>query len=172
MACVSCDSLWYALQRVTSRESHPSFHYFEPTEEEWRQGPDFLCRRHIESAEAQTPAIEEFVDRELKEGHSFVFEGAWITPEMASRRCLASDETVAVFLHEPEESEVLASMVQRQRRDHPSERQLRLSAMAWRYGNWLCEGAERHGLPVVSARPRETLVDRIIEAAQSEGGMK
>ena len=53
-ACVSADSVWHALQAVTSRESHPPVHYFEPTEEEWRQGPDFLCARHIESAQAQT----------------------------------------------------------------------------------------------------------------------
>ena len=68
-------------------------------------------------------------------------------------------------------SEVLASMVKRQNRDHPSERQLRLSEMAWRYGNWLREGADRHGLPVVAARPRETLTDRIIDHLGIEGGL-
>jgi 2-phosphoglycerate kinase len=163
--CVSGDSLWIALKAVTTRESHPAFHYFEPTEEEWRRGPDFLCARHIESAEALTLALEAFIDRELKEGHRLLLEAAWITPEMAARRCRSSPVTSAVFIHEPEESEVLASMVNRQKREFPSERQLRLSAMAWRYGNWLREGALKYGLPVVEARPRETLVDRIMEAA-------
>jgi hypothetical protein len=36
--------------------------------------------------------------------------------------------------------------------------------MAWRYGNWLRDGALAHGLPVVEARPRNTLVDRIMQA--------
>ena len=165
MACVSGDSLWHALQSVTSRESHPAFHYFEPTEEEWRRGADYLCQRHIESAEAQTPAIEAFIDRELKEGHKLLLQGAWITPELAARRCEASADTRAVFIHEPEESQILASMVLRQRRDHPSERQIRLAAMSWLYGNWLSDGAEGRGLPVVEARPRETLVDRIMQEA-------
>jgi hypothetical protein len=38
--------------------------------------------------------------------------------------------------------------------------------MAWRYGNWLREGAKARGLPVVEARPRETLVDRIMAAIE------
>jgi len=167
IACVSGDSLWHALKSVTSRESHTAFHYFEPTEEEWRRGADYLCQRHIESAEAQTPAIEAFVDREVKEGHRLLLQGAWITPEMAARRCEASEDTAAVFIHEPDESQILASMVSRQRRDHPSERQIRLAAMAWRYGNWLRKGAEGHGLPVVEARPRETLIDRIMQAVDA-----
>jgi 2-phosphoglycerate kinase len=163
--CVSADALWKALMSVTSRESHPAFHYFEPTEEEWRRGPDFVCERHVESAQAQTPALQAFIDWELKEGHSMLLEGAWITPEMAARHCEALRDTRAVFIHEPDEDGILASMVERQLRDSPSERQIRLAAMAWRYGNRLRDGARKHGLPVVEARPRDTLVDRIIEAA-------
>jgi 2-phosphoglycerate kinase len=165
IACVSGDSLWHALQAATTRESHPPFHYFEPTEEEWMRGPEFLSERHIEAARAMTPAIDAFLDREIAEGHRLVFQSAWLTPEAAARRCEATAETRAVFIHEPEEAEVLATMVKRQRREYPSERQLRLAPMAWRYGNWLQEEAEKRGLPVVQARPRETLVERIMQAA-------
>jgi 2-phosphoglycerate kinase len=129
-------------------------------------GPDFLCARHIESAEAQTPALEAFIDWEMKEGHRMLLEGAWITPEAAARRCETSPATRAVFIYEPDEDEVMASMVARQKRDHPSERQMRLAAMAWRYGNWIRDGARENGLPVVDARPRATLVDRILVAAE------
>jgi hypothetical protein len=38
--------------------------------------------------------------------------------------------------------------------------------MAWRYGNWIRDGARENGLPVVDARPRATLVDRILVAAE------
>ncbi len=166
IACVSADSLWYALQTVTSRESHAAFHYFEPTEEEWRQGPEFLCTHHIKCAEAQTPALDAFIDFELMEGRRFVLEGAWITPAMAARRVQGTPDVRAVFIHEPDQEGVLLSMMTRSGRDHPSERLLRQSEMAWRYGNWVRGGANEHGLRVVEARPRETLVERIIQAIE------
>jgi 2-phosphoglycerate kinase len=165
IACISADALWKALMSVTSRESHPAFHYFEPTEEEWQRGPEFLCARHIESAETQAPALDAFIDWEMKEGHRLLIEGAWITPQLAARHCNAVPHARAVFIYEPDEDAILASMVERQRRDSPSERQVRLAAMAWRYGNWIRDDAQEHGLPVVDARPRETLVERIVGAA-------
>jgi 2-phosphoglycerate kinase len=113
-----------------------------------------------------TPAIDAFLDREIAEGHRLVFQSAWLTPEAAARRCEATAEARAVFIHEREEAEVLATMVKRQGREYPSERQKRLAPMAWRYGNWLQEEAEKRGLPVAQARPRETLVERIIAVAQ------
>ena len=130
VACVSADSVWHALQAVTSRESHPPLHYFEPTEDEWRQGPDFLCARHIKSALAQTPALDAFLDREMKEGHRLLFEGAWITPEMAARRCAEVPGTRAAFIYEPEQEEVLASMMTRSGRDAP----VRTAAETVRHG--------------------------------------
>ncbi|TMB98153.1 MAG: hypothetical protein E6J42_06630 [Chloroflexi bacterium] len=163
-SCVSADAIWQALRAATTRESHPAFHYFEPSEDEWRRGPDFLCARHIECAETMSPPLDAAIDFELHQRHPLVFEGAWITPEMAARRVQMSAQTRAVFIYEPEESEILASMVRRQNRDSPSERQVKLAAMAWRYGNWLREGAEKHGLPIVRARPRDTLVERIVDA--------
>ena len=166
LSCVSADSLWKALMSVTSPESHPPFHYFEPTEEEWLRGPDFLCSRHIECAQAMTPALDAFIGWELHDGHPHLIEGAWITPEMARRRCDASPGAQAAFIHEPDQEAIVTAMMERQRRDSPSERQLRLSAMAWHYGNWIREGALEYGLPVVEARPRDTLVDRIILAAE------
>jgi 2-phosphoglycerate kinase len=128
------------------------------------RGPDHLAKLHIETAEAMTGALEGFIDRELREGHRFVFEGAWITPEMAARKSV-SQQVRAIFIDEPEEQEILASMLQRSKRTEPLPRQLSLAAMAWRYGNWLREQTERLGLPSVLARPRETLVERILEAA-------
>ncbi len=161
---MSADAVWKALERATTPETHPAFHYFEPPPDVMAQGPDHLLKLHIEAAEAMTGALEAFIDWELIEGHRFVFEGAWITPESAARRC-ASERERAVFIDEPVEQEILASMLQRSKRTEPLPRQLTISAMAWRYGNWLREQTTRLGLPSVLAQPRQTLVDRIIAAA-------
>ncbi len=112
-----------------------------------------------------TPALEAFINWEMKEGNRFIFQGAWITPELAARRCAASDEVRAVFLDEPVADDIMASMLERSKRTEPDARQLVVARVAWLYGNWIREQAERHRIPLVAARPRETLVERIIEAA-------
>ena len=165
IACISADSIWKALVSATTPDSHPSFHHFEPTPEVFARGPEHLAGLHIEQASAMTWPLEAFVDWELHDHNRFVFEGAWITPELAARLSSESPEVCAVFIDEPEEKEILASMLKRSGRTDPLPRQLSISAMAWRYGNWLREQIGRLGLASVPARPRETLADRIIAAA-------
>ena len=166
--CLSADSVWKALMAVTTPGTHPDFHHFEPTPEVHAIGPEYLLQLHIAEAQAMTPALDAFLDWELHEGSRFVFQGAWITPELAAKRCSSTGER-AVFIDEPEESAILASMMERSGRVslglEPLPRQLSISAMAWRYGNWLREGTRQSGIPTVTARPRETLADRILAAA-------
>lgn len=166
MACLSADSLWKALEAATTPVSHPAFHHFEPSPEVMAMGPDHLTKLHIETAEAMTGPIDAFLDWELHERNRFVYQGAWITPELAARRCKTSTAERAVFIYEPIEAEILAAMLERSGRTEPLPRQLSISAMAWRYGNWQHERTERLGLPSVEARPRETLVERLLLAAQ------
>lgn len=168
IACISADSVWKALMAATTPEEHPDFHHFEPTPEVHAKGTDHLLQLHIAVANAMTPSLDAFLDWELHEGNRFVFQGAWITPELAAKRCESGFER-AVFIDEPDEREILNSMMERSGRKaqglEPLPRQLSISAMAWRYGDWLRKQGLKLGLPIVAARPRETLSDRIIAAA-------
>lgn len=112
-----------------------------------------------------TPALAAFIDWELHERNRFVFHGAWITPHFAAQKCASSPKVRAVFIDEQLAEKILASMVKRSGRTEPNERQLVIAEVAWLYGKWLREEAHHHGVPTVPARPRKTLVDRIISAA-------
>jgi 2-phosphoglycerate kinase len=163
---VSNDSLWKAILALTTPESHPLFH------EWWRPEvndgpPEALARLHAEEAEAMTPAIEAFIDRELAERSRLVFHGAWITPALAARKCAQTPEVRAVFIDDPNEDDLLGSMVTRSGRSEPGARLIMLARVSVLYGDWLRQGAQRHGVPVVLARPHEALADRILEAADS-----
>jgi 2-phosphoglycerate kinase len=127
--------------------------------------PEHLLKVHIEEAETMTPALEAFINWEMKEGNRFIFQGAWITPELAARRCAASDEVRAVFIDEPVAEEIMISILERSSRTKPDARQLIVARVGWLYGNWLREGAKKHGISIVSARPRETLADSIVAVA-------
>jgi 2-phosphoglycerate kinase len=120
---------------------------------------------HIQEAETMAPALEAFISWEMKEGNRFIFQGAWMTPEFAARRRAVSDEVRAVFIDEPLESDIMASILERSNRTEPDARQLIVARVAWLYGNWIRQQANQQGVPLVAARPRETLVGRIIAAA-------
>ena len=162
--CFSADSVWRAALALTTAETHPALHQW-PRPEVVPDDPEHLLKVHIQEAETMTPALEAFISWEMKEGNRFIFQGAWITPELAACCGEPSDDVRAVFIDEALESDIMSSMLERSKRTEPDARQLVVARVGWLYGNWLREGALKHGLPVVPARPRETLVDRIIEAA-------
>lgn len=163
--CLSADSVWRAILATTTAETHPALHRW-PRPEVVPEDPEHLLKVHIGEAETMTPALEAFINWEMKEGNRLIFQGAWITPGLAARRCASSDEVRAVFLDEPLESDILASMLERSKRSEPDARQLIVARVGWLYGNWIREHAERQGIPLVASRPRETVVGRIIEAAR------
>lgn len=149
---------------TTTPETHPALHRW-PRPEVVPDSAEHLLNVHIEEARTLTPALEAFVSWEMKEGNRFVFQGAWITPEMAARQCAESDEVRAVFIDETERDGIMANMLERSKRTEPDARQLIVAEVGWMYGNWIREEATKHGMPAVAARPRETLVQRIIAAA-------
>jgi 2-phosphoglycerate kinase len=163
LPCFSADSIWRALLAVTTPETHPALFQW-PRPEVVPDDAEHLLRVHIAEAETLTPALEAFVRWELKEGNRFILQGAWITPDLAARLCTETGELRAVFLDEEREAGIMSSMLERSKRGEPDARQRVVARVGWVYGNWLREGAKQRGLPIVAARPRETLVDRIIKA--------
>ena len=164
IACLSADSVWVALLAFTSADAHPVLHQW-PRAEETDLDPQHLARVHIQEAEALTPALDAFVRWEMKEGNRLVFQGAWITPDLAASLCESGDVR-AVFIDECDETEILRWMVERSGVAAPTRRQIVMAKTAALYGEWIREGATSLGQPMVAARPRETLVERIVAAAE------
>ena len=108
------------------------------------------------------PVIEHY----LWEGQSVVLEGAWIAPSIAARWTRNHEAVRAVFIHEPNKDEVLATMLERSGKQSPTTRVRMISEACWLVGNWARESALAEGLPVVDARPRATLTERVLEATQ------
>jgi 2-phosphoglycerate kinase len=164
IACLSADSVWRALFAFTSADRHPVLFQW-PRAEESGLDPEQLARIHIQESEALTPALEAFVKWEMKEGNRFVMQGAWITPDLAAS--LREPGNVrAVFIDETDEASILAWMVERSGLAEPTRRQTVMAKTAALYGEWIRDGAKRQSVPLVAARPRETLIDRILAEAE------
>src|SRR5688572_16289431 len=122
----------------------------------------------IADGEALSPAIEVVIENHVDQRIPVVIEGDGILPSVLERppvRDRASGGRIrAVFLTEADADALHFNLVAR-------------GADTWRddlrwyarksatYGEWLEQEAARRGLPTVAARPRETLVERILSAA-------
>jgi hypothetical protein len=70
----------------------------------------------------------------------------------------------AVFLHEPDEVQLIANY---QLREPASGMQITRAQVSVLKGAWLRQEAEKYGVPVVAARPWETVFERVVEAVGS-----
>jgi 2-phosphoglycerate kinase len=66
----------------------------------------------------------------------------------------------AIFVHEPDVEQLVHNY--RLREPDAGEQRGRAEASV-RYSDWLAEQAARHGIPVISARPWDTALDRLYE---------
>jgi len=121
-------------------------------------------------AKALAAAVEVVVESHVDQGAPIVIEGDGILPSLLTRppiRARTSGERVrAIFVVEPDEEAILASIVARGRGlDGWSDTDVRTRARAyWLYGQWLAAEARYHALPVVAPRPWDTLAVRITAA--------
>ena len=160
------DVIWVALKAATDSASHPLLHYFDPSDEEmFGLTSERLCERHIKSAHAISQVVDPLIEYYLWERWPVVLEGAWITPSAAARWSREYDGVRSVFIHEPDVDTILAAMVSRSGRQHPTPRQKVGSKVFWLFGNWVRERALADRLPIVDASPRATLAERVLAVA-------
>ena len=131
--------------------------------------PEELRDQHIAASRFICRTLPKAFEAELTFHRTVVADGAWLLPEFVSALELPGLEVRkhAVYIHEPEAVEVKHAM--RRRRGLPvTASWQRGGAAAWAlHGDWLAAEAEKYGIPVVRARPRATLTERVWAALLS-----
>jgi 2-phosphoglycerate kinase len=127
----------------------------------------------VEVGEAVASAIEVVIENHVDERIPVVIEGDGILPSIFERGPVreraAGGRVRAVFLYE-EDPEALRVNLLARGRDGWREDLGWYARRSARHSAWLRREAERRGLPTLAARPRETLVERILVAsAEWEG---
>ena len=157
------DDFQVLLERMTTPEQQPVLHF-------WRThpAPDQLSAAEIMEqglavGQVMAVGLETVIANHLESQTPVVLEGDFIHPSLAAQESfagLASDGRVrAIFLYEMDEQQLLTNFLQREPEGGPQGTRARVS---WLYGQWLKQEAERYGLPVLPARPWDTLFERII----------
>lgn len=170
--CSQVDDFRLVMQRSTTVKEHPDLHFFLSTDNVWQRAPEELFQRLRRVGEIVSRSIEVVVANHVATSAPLVLEGDGILPGMAAQKSFAgleaADQVRAVFLFELDEEVIGRNMLERGRgfTHYSAKEQNTQVRMNWLYGQWLRQEAERHGLPVVSSRPWDTLLRRVLEAIE------
>lgn len=129
--------------------------------------PEALTRQHIAAGEVVCRGLEAAILFELRTAHdTLVVDGAWLLPAWVAGLRVPDVEVQvhAAIIHEPDAAEVKRAMRARTPAPATLPHQRTNAAVSALYGDWLRAEALAHNLPVVAARPRETLQARVAAA--------
>ena len=168
------DDLRLAAQSITSTATHPDLHPFDDPDYLHLRSPDEICAGLIGIGKALAPGIEKVVANHLHVDLPLVLEGDALSPRVASQSSFdgrdRGDSVAAVFVIEREESELMRSLIARDRGfgELPANLQQRFARASGLYGTWLAEAARQLAVPIVPAQPRASLATRVDEALTAQ----
>jgi 2-phosphoglycerate kinase len=159
------DDFQVLLECMTTPEQQPVLHF-------WRTHPtpDQLSATEIMEQgllvrQVMAQGLEAVIANHLEAHTPIVLEGDFIAPALAAQPSFAglpnNGQVRAIFLSEADEQQLLTNFLQREPESGPQTTRAHVS---WLYGQWLKQEAERYGLPIIPARPWDTVFERIIAA--------
>lgn len=142
---------------MTTPEQQPAIHYWRTHPEADNLPPEEILELFLSVCRALGPAIEAVVQNHIESRMPIVLEGDYLLPEMIAAWTI--DRARAVFLYEPDESQLLRNFAAREPAEGKQEKRARVS---WLYGQWLRDECKRLGLVALPSRPWNTVLDRIV----------
>ena len=159
------DDFQVLLERMTTPEQQPVLHFWRTHPAPEQLSATEIMEQGLAVSQVMAAGLEAVIANHLESLTPVVLEGDFIHPSLAAQKSfagLANDERVrAIFLYEMDEQQLITNFLQR---EPDSGLQSTRARVSWLYGQWLKQEAERYGLPMLSARPWDTLFERIIAA--------
>lgn len=165
---LQADDLRLALTYSSTAEQQPVLHALVAEATDPAVPPEAVSARLIETGRIVSHALEIVVANHVATNAPLVIEGDGILPAMAAQRRFANrnvlDEVRAAFVFEPDEAALFENALARGRGFDTltAGAQQKAVRQSWLYGHWLRDEALRYGLPVVAARPWQTLAERLL----------
>ncbi|HEX5415307.1 MAG TPA: hypothetical protein VFZ25_06560, partial [Chloroflexota bacterium] len=173
---LQADDFRMAMQRITTESVQPALHYFldgrvgKVKDGIWQRAPEELCRGLRGVGSVVSRSLEVVISHHLAVVSSgpIIVEGDGILPSLAAQDRIdgapALGRVRSVFLYEPDERQLRATMLRRFRPGDVAvtDEDRNFAGMHWLYGEWLRQEAELLSLPTIPSRPYDTLVERIL----------
>jgi 2-phosphoglycerate kinase len=160
------DTVWLALQDAAPRVSETR--RLLAIDERIRQldgTVEQLVEHQLAAAAFVCGALRRAFLFELQAHETVVADGAWLLPEFIANLELEDTAVSGAIIYEADRAQVQAAMASRREGPRMVAPWHELSATtSWQYGNRMAEEARQHSIPVVAARPRDTLLARVSTA--------
>ena len=109
------------------------------------------------------PALAAVVANHLVTDTPVIVEGDYVVPGFAAlesfRGVPANGQVASLFLHEPDEVQLVANYAGREPADDEQHGRARVSAL---FGDWLAAEGVRFGVPIIPPRPWSSLEERAV----------
>ncbi|HRQ42227.1 MAG TPA: hypothetical protein PLD25_30270 [Chloroflexota bacterium] len=155
------DDFQVVLKKMTTPEQQPALHFWDTHPNPTALSPKEIFEQGIEIGRVMTPALQAVIDNHIESQQPIILEGDFIHPELAAQY---KEQIRAVFIYEPDESQILANYL---RREPDSGSQSFRARVSWLKGEWLKREAERLGQTALLSRPWDTLLSRLITTVES-----
>jgi ribosomal protein S18 acetylase RimI-like enzyme len=160
---VEVDDFQVVLERLTTPETQPAFHFWRTHPDPGSLTPDAIHEQGLAYGQAMLPALEAVIANHLETNRPTVIEGDFILPALAALPQFGeyanNGRVRAVFIDEPDEAQIAANFLAREPEHGLQAKRARVS---WLYNRWLKQEAERLGLISLPARPWDTLFERLL----------
>src|SRR5687768_7833268 len=159
------DDFQVILEHMTTPEQQPVLHYWRTLPEGVHLTPEEIVTHTLKVCRVMAPAIELVIANHLESHAPIVLEGDFILPELAAQetfRDMPNEGRVrGLFIDESDEAQIVQNYLQREPDQGPQTYRARVSVL---YNQWLKQEAESLDVPVIPARPWETIFERILAA--------
>jgi 2-phosphoglycerate kinase len=157
------DDFQVILENMTTPEEQPILHYWRTKPEDVQLTPEEIVTHTLKVCRVMATAIELVISNHLWSHTPIVLEGDFLLPELAVRAVFREAPNAGrvrgLFIDESDEDQIVQNFLQREPDKGPQTYRARVSML---YNQWLKQEAERLGVLVVSARPWETVFERIL----------
>ena len=154
---MEADDVFQAVKAVTTINDLPAVHHWE-TGVNWMDigvsgNVDWLIR----ASKELSPALRAIVKNHLESGMPVIIEGDFIDPEMTV--AFNNPKVKSIFVHEPDKHQLVQNFLARE----GGESQYFRADISVAYGQWLSSVCKKLGIPVVTSRPWEMVLGRVLD---------
>ncbi|HEX2593516.1 MAG TPA: hypothetical protein VHL34_18600 [Rhizomicrobium sp.] len=158
------DDFQVMLRHMTTPEQQPVLHHWYVTPDFHEQPAQAIVEQLIRVSEVMSAGLEAVIANHLESRVPIVLEGDFLLPALATRaRFLneANDGRVrGVFLYEQDQQQLVANYLSREPQSGP---QTKRAEVSWLHGQLLKKDAEARGVPAMTARPWDTVFERVVD---------